>query len=92
LGPETVSEDFVVSLMGNMFHTALKVSFPLLIATLVTGVLISVIQVVTQIQEMTLTFVPKLIVAVVVLGVAGAWMLSVLTDFARQTILSTGML
>ncbi|WP_019677334.1 flagellar biosynthetic protein FliQ [Arsukibacterium perlucidum] len=87
-----MSEDFVVSLMGNMFHTALKVAFPLLLSTLVAGVLISILQVVTQIQEMTLTFVPKLVVAVVVLGVAGAWMLSVLTDFARQTILSTSLL
>ncbi|MCD1600369.1 flagellar biosynthetic protein FliQ [Rheinheimera aquimaris] len=87
-----MTEDFVVSLMGHMFYTALKVSLPVLLSTLIAGVLISILQVVTQIQEMTLTFVPKLVIAVAVLGVAGAWMLSTLTEFARQTILGAGLL
>lgn len=83
-----MNADFVVSLLGGMFYTALQVSMPILISTLLAGVLISILQVVTQIQEMTLTFVPKILVAVAVLGLSGAWMLSVLTDFARKTIMS----
>nr|WP_268832740.1 flagellar biosynthetic protein FliQ [Pseudoalteromonas sp. SMS1] len=74
--------------MGAMFEVALEIALPLLLATLLVGLLISVIQVVTQIQEMTLTFVPKIIISVAVLGLFGPWMLSVLTEFAIETISS----
>jgi len=57
---------------------------PVLIATLVVGVLVSILQVVTQVQEMSLTYIPKLAVTVIVLTVAGAWMLGRLTLFARN--------
>lgn len=81
--------DVVVSLLGGMFQTALKIALPILLSTLIIGVLISIVQVVTQIQEMTLTFVPKVLISVVILGVAGAWMLNVLVEFSINLILST---
>ncbi len=61
---------------------ALELSLPILLATLIVGVLISLFQAVTQIQEMTLTFVPKILVAAVVIVIAGPWMLSQIVGFA----------
>jgi flagellar biosynthetic protein FliQ len=78
--------DFFIGLLGSMFQMALKVAMPLLVVTLVVGVLISVLQVVTQIQEMTLTFVPKLVLMVITLAFAGPWMLQQVVDFSIATI------
>ena len=80
--------DVVVSILGSMFQTALKIALPILLSTLILGVLISIVQVVTQIQEMTLTFVPKVLISVVVLGIAGAWMLNILIEFSVNLISS----
>lgn len=54
---------------------------PLLLSALAVGLLVGMIQAATQIQEMTLTFIPKLIVLALALLIAGPWMLGVLTDF-----------
>lgn len=78
--------DFVVANLGNLFSVGLKIALPLLLATLAVGLLVSIFQVVTQIQEMTLTFVPKIIIAVAVLGMLGPWMLGTLIDFSINTI------
>lgn len=80
--------DLVVSILGSMFQTALKIALPILLSTLIIGVLISIVQVVTQIQEMTLTFVPKVLISVIILGVAGAWMLNILIEFSINLISS----
>ena len=60
------------------------VAAPILIVVLVVGVVISVLQAATQINEATLTFVPKIVAAVAVLAVAGPWMLTMLVDYLRQ--------
>lgn len=73
-------------LLAETLLTAAKVSAPILLATLAVGLVISIIQVVTQIQEMTLTFIPKLITVVVVFLMAGAWMMDVVVSFTRQLI------
>ena len=73
-------------LLAQMLLTAAKVAAPILITTLVVGLVISILQVVTQIQEMTLTFIPKLIAVVLVFLVFGAWMMAEVTQFARQVI------
>lgn len=62
----------------------LRVSAPVLIAVLVVGLVVSVFQAVTQINESTLSFLPKLLVAVAVLGASGSWMLATLVDYIRQ--------
>ena len=78
--------DLAMHLLAQTLLTAAKVSAPILIATLVVGLVISVLQVVTQIQEMTLTFIPKLITVVVVFLLSGAWMMAVVVEFARHLI------
>ena len=59
---------------------------PLLLSALAIGLLVGMIQAATQIQEMTLTFIPKLIVLAIALMVAGSWMLGLLTDFSINLI------
>jgi flagellar biosynthetic protein FliQ len=75
-------------MMAELFRTGLLVSLPVLGAMMVVGLLISVLQVVTQVQEMSLTFVPKLLTAVGCLVVLGPWLLRQLTQFATRLWLS----
>ena len=62
--------------------TALLLAAPLLLVGLVVGVLVSILQAVTQIQEMTLTFVPKIVVMILAAAVLMPWILRRITDFA----------
>ncbi len=87
-----MDSDFAMRLMTDALLTAVKVSAPFLIAALVIGLLISILQVVTQVQEMTLTFVPKLIVVGLVCVFLGSWMLAVLIEFAQRMFETAGSL
>lgn len=73
--------DLALRMLGDLFWTGLLVCAPVLGLTMLVGLLISVLQVVTQVQEMSLTFVPKLVVAAVSLVVFGPWMLRTLSAF-----------
>ena len=64
----------------------LMVSAPVLLTVLVVGLVVSIFQAATQINEATLSFVPKIVAAVAVLAVAGPWMLSTLVDYVRQVL------
>jgi flagellar biosynthesis protein FliQ len=64
----------------------MMVAAPMLLTVLVVGVLVSIIQAATQLNEQTLSFVPKMISAVVVVAVAGPWMLSTLVDYLQRTL------
>ena len=75
-----MDSDLALRLMTDMLLSAAKMSAPILLATLVVGLVISIVQVATQIQEMTLTFVPKLIVVIAVCLGLGSWMLSVAVE------------
>jgi flagellar biosynthesis protein FliQ len=77
-------ESQVIQIIATALLTATKVAGPVLIATLAIGLLLSIVQSATQIQESTLTFLPKLAVAAVVLVVSGAWTLRVLEGFTRE--------
>lgn len=66
-----------------MFLT-MMLAAPLLLSALAVGVLVGIFQAATQIQEMTLSFIPKLIALVVALLISGAWMLRMLTEFALR--------
>ncbi|WP_322401989.1 flagellar biosynthesis protein FliQ [Massilia luteola] len=81
-----MGSDLVLQMMSDLLWNALLISAPLLAATLVVGLLVSVLQVVTQVQEASLTFIPKLITAVVVLVAMGPWMLSRLVGYATHLI------
>jgi flagellar biosynthetic protein FliQ len=74
----------IVHLVAMALLTATKLCGPILAATLVVGLVVSIVQSATQIQEQTLTFVPKLVVAAVVLVVTGSWSLRVLQGFTRE--------
>jgi len=64
----------------------LLVSAPILLAVLVIGLVVSVFQAATQINEATLSFVPKIIGAVAVLAVSGPWMMSTLVEYLQRTL------
>lgn len=71
-----------------MLWNAALVSGPVLIAILLVGLAISVLQVATQIQEMTLTFVPKLLVTGLLMVFLGSWTMGKIAGFARELLLS----
>ena len=66
----------------------LMVSAPVLGVVLVVGLVVSIFQAATQINEATLSFVPKIIAAVVVLAVAGPWMLTTLVEYLQRTLMA----
>jgi flagellar biosynthetic protein FliQ len=74
----------VIDIGRQALEVALLVSAPLFIAALVTGLIVSIFQAATQINETTLSFVPKLIVIFVTLIVAGPWMITLMTDYMRR--------
>ncbi|WP_195573187.1 flagellar biosynthesis protein FliQ [Paenibacillus sp. 1001270B_150601_E10] len=76
-----MSAEFIIGLAGQAVYTVLKVSAPMLIAALVIGLIISIFQAATQIQEQTLAFVPKIIAVFVVILIFGPWMLTTMVDF-----------
>lgn len=79
-----MSENMVMSIVKEGLYTSMIVAGPILILTLLIGLIISIIQSTTQIQEQTLTFLPKLIVAGLVLAVGGNWMLNELIKFTNK--------
>lgn len=81
-----MTPDMALQLLADLLWNALLISAPLLAVTLVVGLLISVIQVVTQVQEASLTFIPKVVASVVVLVVCGPWMLKRLVAFSASLI------
>jgi flagellar biosynthetic protein FliQ len=66
----------------------LLVSAPILLTVLVVGLVVSIFQAATQINEATLSFVPKVVAAVAVLAIAGPWMLTMLVEYIQRTLLS----
>ena len=81
-----MKSDLAAQLFGELLVNAAIVAAPLLLCTLLIGVTVSVLQVVTQIQEMSLTFIPKMIGALIVLVVAGPWMLKRVAEYATRLI------
>ena len=73
-----------VSLAGEALWLILLLSLPPLLASLVVGLVVSFLQALTQVQEQTLTFVPKIIATILVLIISAAWMLTTLREFATR--------
>jgi flagellar biosynthesis protein FliQ len=78
--------DRALGFMNELLWNSMLVAGPVLAAALVVGLLISVLQVATQLQEMTLSYVPKLLISAFVLIVLGPWMLHRITQFAVEMI------
>jgi flagellar biosynthetic protein FliQ len=79
-----MDQDTVVTLATQAMSLALKISMPLLGVGLVVGVLISIIQAVTSVQEQTLSFIPKVLAMAIVLVVGGPWMLNQLLAYTSE--------
>jgi flagellar biosynthetic protein FliQ len=81
-----MSPDQTIGLMSQLLWKAALLAMPLLLTILIVGLLISIFQVVTQVQEMSLTFVPKLLACAAVLIVGGPWMLRQLVAYSTAMI------
>jgi flagellar biosynthesis protein FliQ len=79
-----VSEDVVINVSMQAMQLAFKIAMPLLLVGLAIGLVVSIFQAVTQIQEQTLTFIPKIVGMGVVLLVAGPWMLDQVVGYTQQ--------
>lgn len=76
-----MSAEFIIGLAGQAVYIVLQVSAPMLVLALLAGLLISIFQATTQIQEQTLAFVPKIIVVLVALLLFGPWILTTMVDY-----------
>ncbi len=83
-----MTQDMVVGLARNAVEITLLISLPMLGLGLLVGLLVSIFQAVTQIQEMTLTFVPKIIAVLIGLLVAFPWMMNKMVDYTRDIIVN----
>lgn len=80
-----MTENMLISIIKDAIYTGLLVSAPILLVSIVIGLLISIFQATTQIQEQTLTFVPKLIGVAAVGLLCGNWMLHTVLSFVTRT-------
>jgi flagellar biosynthetic protein FliQ len=79
-----MSQDQVISICVSAMEVAMKIALPMLLVGLVLGLLVSVFQAVTQIQEQTLSFIPKIVGLGVVLIVLGPWMLGQILTWTEE--------
>jgi len=82
-----MTQEAILEIARNTLMVTLKLSMPILLVGMVVGVLISILQAITQIQEVTLTFVPKLLAIMATLLLILPWMLSTLIAFFNQSFL-----
>jgi flagellar biosynthesis protein FliQ len=74
----------VITLGQQALYTMLLLAAPMLLAALVVGLVVSILQAATQINEMTLSFIPKLVAMVAAMIIAGPWMISFYVDYMRR--------
>ena len=74
----------VITLAQQALYVAVMLAAPMLVASLVIGLIVSILQAATQINEMTLTFIPKMLAMIAVLVIAGPWMITFFVDFMRR--------
>jgi flagellar biosynthesis protein FliQ len=79
-----MSSEVVLNLVQQTLWISMLISAPLLLTSLVMGLVVSIFQAATQINEMTLTFIPKLLAVFVAGVVAGPWMISTFVDYTRR--------
>lgn len=83
-----MTPESVMTIGRNAMEVTLMVAAPLLLVALVIGLIVSIFQAATQINETTLSFIPKLVGIFVALLLAGPWMLSIMLDYMRQVFTS----
>ncbi|AIY04104.1 Flagellar biosynthesis protein FliQ [Planococcus halocryophilus Or1] len=79
-----MTPDMVIKLAEQSIFTVILISAPMLLIALAVGLLVSVFQAMTQIQEQTLAFIPKILAVFIALVVFGPWMLTLLLDYTRD--------
>ena len=84
MGEKSMSDFMIMSVVKEAILTGGMVSAPVLIVSLLIGLLVSIFQATTQIQEQTLTFVPKLLGTIAVIVLLGNWMLRILSNFTIE--------
>ncbi len=85
-----MNEDMIINLSTSSLKTIALVSSPMLIGALVIGIIVSVFQAITQINEATLTFIPKMVIVTLIIILAGPWMLDTLKGFTVEIFESVG--
>ena len=80
----TMTPDTVMTIGTHALHTTLILAAPLLLVALALGLLVGIFQAATQINEMTLSFIPKLLGMAATVVIAGPWMLKVMMDYTRE--------
>ena len=83
-----MTPDMVMAIGQRALEMTLMLAAPLLLVALVTGLIVGAFQAATQINEMTLSFIPKLIATATTLVIAGPWMLNVITSYTRDLFMS----
>ena len=84
-----MTPDTVIDIGQQALMVTVMLATPLLLAALLTGLVVGLFQAATQIQEQTLSFIPKLLAMVVALFATGPWLLQVYTDFTHELIINT---
>jgi flagellar biosynthesis protein FliQ len=87
-----MSPEAVMTLAHHAMYTALILAAPLLLIALVVGLVVSLFQAATQINETTLSFIPKLLAIAVTLVIAGPWMLTTMLDYMRTVLTNVATL
>jgi len=77
--------DQAITFVEQMLKVALMVGGPILLTAFIVGLLISIFQAATQIHEMTITFIPKIVATVVAMIIFGSWMFMLLTEYFKET-------
>ncbi len=83
-----MENEYVIEITQQAMKITLMLAAPMLIGALVVGVLVSIFQAVTQIQEQTLSFIPKILVIVAALVIFSPWMMETMTSYTRELFLS----
>lgn len=83
-----MAQDAVLALAREAIWTTVLLSVPLLAAAMITGLIISILQAITQINEATLTFIPKILAIVVMMVVTGPWMVQLMTSYTSNLLMS----
>lgn len=77
-----MSEDFIIGLAGQAIYTVLKAAMPMLATALIVGLIVSIFQATTHIQEQTMAFIPKIAAVLISILIFGPWILNTVVDFA----------
>lgn len=79
-----MSSGFIVNLLRSSIVQTLSIAAPVLLTSMLIGLIISIFQAVTSIQDQTLTFVPKIVAILTIIGIFGAWMMSSMANFTSN--------